>query len=37
MEPSDVIIPKGRDKNDGDILPKPKTPQPTKEKGPLND
>lgn len=29
------IIPRGNE--DPDILPKKETPQPTKEKGPLND
>lgn len=37
MKPTDAIIPERNEKIPGELLPKRETPQPTKEKGPLND
>ena len=37
MKTYDVIFPPGEEKEHGELQPKRETPQPTKEKGPLND
>ena len=37
MATDDVIFPRGNGNDDGELIPRKETPQPTKEKGPLND